>query len=134
MDLSNEQRGAEPARSLRRVIKHFQASVDGIEAVAVTSGDGLPLASVLGEQTDADRFGAMCASLLALASQAADEVVRGELRQVMVEGEEGTMLLVQAGEDTVLAVAAADFVNIGRVFLEARKTANKTAEIVARHT
>ena len=134
MDLSNQHADSEPQRSLRRLIKHFKSSVNGIEAVAVTSGDGLPMASVLDERTDPDRFGAMCASLLALASQAAEEVARGTLRQVMVEGDEGIMLLVQAGDDAVLAVAATRSVNIGRVFYEARKTATQTSEIVARHS
>ena len=120
--------------SLRRLIRRFKASLEGIQAVAVISGDGLALASELDETADADRFAAMCASLLALAGQAADEVARGVLRQVLVEGEEGAMLLVQAGPDTVLAVAASRAVNIGRVFIEARKTADETARIVALHT
>ena len=134
MDLSKERTDTEPGSSLRRLIRRFQTSLNGIHAVAVVSGDGLPLASQLDESTDPDRFGAMCASLLALASQAADEVARGTLRQVLVEGAEGTMLLVQAGPENVLAVAASPEVNIGRIFVEARKTAEATAAIIDRYS
>lgn len=116
--------------ALRPVIRRLHASMSDIEAVAVITADGLPLAAYLAEGADSDRFGAMCASLLALAGQAADEIDRGMLRQVLVEGEDGSMLLVRAGDDAVLAVAASRSVNIGRVFLEARKVASDVAAIV----
>lgn len=124
--------GDETERSLRRIIRHMQSSVTGIEAVAVISGDGLPRATALPQNTDEDRFGAMCASLLALAEQASDEIRRGNLRQVLVEGEAGSMLLVKAGPDQVLAVSAAPTANIGRMFMEARKTAAQVANLCDR--
>jgi predicted regulator of Ras-like GTPase activity (Roadblock/LC7/MglB family) len=83
---------------------------------------------VLAEGTDQDRFGAMCASLLALADRAAQEIARGTLKQVLIEGDKGVMLLVYAGADAVLAVAARPTVNLGMVFIEARKTASKIEE------
>jgi predicted regulator of Ras-like GTPase activity (Roadblock/LC7/MglB family) len=67
----------------------------------------------------------MCASLLALARRAAQEIQRGNLRLVLVEGEQGVMLLVQAGPDAILAVAAKPSKNLGMIFLEARKVAQK---------
>ena len=94
----------------------------------MVTGDGLTLAAVLGEGVDPDRFGAMCASLLALADRAAQEISRGQLKQVLIEGDKGTMLLIYAGDDAVLAVAARSTGNLGMVFLEARKTALKVME------
>ncbi|NIR60297.1 MAG: hypothetical protein GWO02_12680 [Gammaproteobacteria bacterium] len=110
---------------LRPVLRTLHGKSTEIEASAVISGDGLTLASVLAEGVDPDRFGAMCASLLALADQAAQEVARGQLKQVLVEGDRGTMLLVHAGSDAVLAVAARPGINLGMVFLEAKKAANE---------
>jgi hypothetical protein len=112
---------------VRSILRGLNASSAEIEATAAISGDGLVIASVLGEGADPDRFGAMCASLLALANRAAQEIARGQLRQVLVEGEKGTMLLVQAGDDAVLAVAARPTVNLGMVFIEAKHTALKVA-------
>ncbi len=111
--------------TLRSILRRLNTSSPDIEASAVISGDGLTIASVLGEGVDPDRFGAMCASLLALADRAAQEIARGQLKQVLVEGDKGTMLLVQAGSEAVLAVAARPTINLGMVFLEARKTALK---------
>ncbi len=113
---------------LRAVLRGLNTTSADIEASAVVTGDGLTLASVLGDGVDPDRFGAMCASLLALADRAAQEVARGQLKQVLIEGDKGTMLLIYAGDDAVLAVAAKSTGNLGMVFLEARKTALKVME------
>lgn len=117
-------------KALRSTLRTLNAFSADIEASAAISTDGIMLASVLGENTDHDRFGAMCASLLALADRAAQEIARGTLKQVLVEGEKGVMLLVYAGRDAVLAVAARPTVNLGMVFIEARKTAAKVEQTV----
>lgn len=108
------------ARSLLRAI---HADVEQIESSAVVSPDGITLASVLGEGADEHRFGAMCASLLALAARATREVDCGELRQVILDGTRGPTLLTHAGKVAVLAVAARPNSNLGRLILETRKAA-----------
>lgn len=113
------------ASALRSVLRELNSSSADIEASACISSDGYAIASVLGQDTDPDRFGAMCASLLALAHRAAQEIQRGNLKLVLVEGEQGVMLLVQAGPDFILAVAAKPSKNLGMIFLEARKVAQK---------
>jgi predicted regulator of Ras-like GTPase activity (Roadblock/LC7/MglB family) len=119
------------ASMIRSVLRGLNALSQDIEASAVISADGLIMAAVLSTETDQDRFGAMCASLLALADRAAQEIGRGQLKQVLVEGEQGTMLLVHAGPDAVLAVAARPTVNLGMVFLEARKAAQKVQATIS---
>lgn len=121
------------ASALRSVLRELNNSSGDIEASACISSDGYTLASVLGEGVDADRFGAMCASLLALASRAAQEIQRGELKLVMVEGELGVMLLVHAGPDAILAVAAKAGKNLGMIFLDSKKVAVKLLQTLERH-
>jgi hypothetical protein len=128
---STSDTGAMRDKLLRPVLRALNGVSPDIEASAVVSGDGLTIAAVLGDGVDRDRFGAMCASLLALADRAAQEISRGQLKQVLVEGEHGTMLLVQAGNDTVLAVASRPTTNLGMVFLEARRAALKVQETLA---
>lgn len=120
----------DPGAALRPVIRRLQSKLSDVQGVAVVTGDGLPLATVLDNGADPARFGAMCASLLALAAQAAKEIDRGRLRQVLIEGDDGAMLIVRAGEEAVLAVAAGQSINTGRLFLEARKVAEDVAAIV----
>lgn len=122
---------SDPAGSkLRSILRKLNTVSDSIEASAVISGDGLVKASMLGESIDPDRFGAMCATLLALAKRAAAETARGELKLVLIEGTLGTMLIVQIGNKGVLAIAAKPKSNLGMIFLEARKTAAEIALII----
>lgn len=115
---------------LRSILRKLNTVSDSIEASAVISGDGLVKASMLGDDIDPDRFGAMCATLLALAKRAATETARGDLKLVLIEGTQGTMLIVQIGEKGVLAIAAKAKSNLGMIFLEARKTAAEIALII----
>lgn len=111
------------ASAVRSVLRKLNTSSADIEASAAITTDGFIIGSVLDEGVDADRFAAMCASLLALADRAAEEISRGEMKQVLIEGSQGMMLLVHAGNEAVLAVAAKATVNLGMVFIDARKCA-----------
>lgn len=120
--------------ALRSVLRELNATSADIEASACISSDGFTLAAVLGESVDPDRFGAMCASLLALAQRAAQEVQRGNLKLVLVEGEQGVMLLVQAGSNNILAVAAKPSKNLGMIFMDAKKYAKKLLDTLESHS
>lgn len=119
------------ASKVRSLLRNLQASMMEVEASAVVSRDGITVASLLGPGADQARFGAMCASLLALADRAGKEVDRGNLRQVILDGSKGPMLLTQAGEQAVLAVAASPQANLGRLILETRKVAKDLTELMA---
>ncbi len=118
------------ASAVRSVLRELNAISSDIEASAAISTDGFIIGSVLDQGVDQDRFAAMCASLLALADRAAEEISRGEMKQVMIEGSLGLMLLVHAGADAVLAVASKPTVNLGMVFIEARKAAAKIKTVL----
>ena len=111
------------ASLVRSILRGLNAANPEICASAVMSSDGLVIASMLQENTDPDRFGAMSASLLALAERAAQEIDRGDLTQVLVGGTRGSVLLVQAGVDHVLAIGSSGEAQLGRILLEARRTA-----------
>lgn len=117
------------SKKARVVIRALQTDVDHIEASAVVSRDGLIIASLLSSGVDEDRFGAMCASLLALASKATTEVDRGNLRQIILDGSKGPMLLTHCGTVAVLAVAAHSSANLGRLIMETRKASLKIGEL-----
>lgn len=118
------------ASATRSILRELNTSSGDIEASAAITGDGFIIGAVLGDGVDEDRFAAMCASLLALAERAAEEISRGDLKQVMIEGTTGVMLLVHAGKEAVLAVAAKPTINLGMVFLEARKSATKLEKLL----
>jgi predicted regulator of Ras-like GTPase activity (Roadblock/LC7/MglB family) len=115
---------------IRPVLRELNGKSTEMEASAVISRDGLSVASVLGEGVDPDRLGAMCAALLGLADTTAKELKRGQLKQVLLHGEQGVLLLVHIGSSHVLALASKPKINLGMVLMEARKTAQKLASIL----
>ena len=126
---SSGEDGGDIARRVRRILRAFAAASPHIEACAAVSGDGFILASVLADDVDEDRFGAMCASLIALSSRAASEVGRGDLRQIILDGTLGPMLLTRAGELGALAVATSPDANLGKVILDTRRTTRELAAL-----
>ena len=124
-----EEEGGDVERQVRRLLRAFSVSSPHIEACAAVTGDGFILASVLADEVDEDRFGAMCASLLSLSSRAAAEIGRGELRQIILDGAYGPMLLTRAGSLGVLAVATSPEANLGKVMLDTRRTARELAAL-----
>jgi len=111
-------------------LRELNSVSEHIEASAIMSRDGLSVASVLGAGVDPDRLGAMCAALLGLADTTARELNRGTLRQVLIHGTLGYMLITHVGDKAVLAVATKPGTNLGMVFLETKKTADKIAAIL----
>ncbi len=120
---------AQIEKRIRPILKELNASSQEIEASSVMTRDGLSVASVMEEKVDPDRLGAMCASMLSLADKTAKELDRGNLKQLLIDGSEGYLLLIHVGASAVLAVVARPNVNLGKVLLDARKTARKIFDI-----
>ena len=112
----------------RPILKRLNGFSNDIEASAIMTRDGLSIASVMNENVNPDRLGAMCASLLSLGDKTASELERGKLKQVLIECESGSVLIVNIGKSAVLAIVARATSKIGMVFIEARKAANDILE------
>ncbi|MCA1719924.1 MAG: roadblock/LC7 domain-containing protein, partial [Actinobacteria bacterium] len=108
---------------LDRAIHGLLAQTPEIEAAAVVSFDGLPMASALPPSMDEDRVAAMSAALLSLGERAAQGLGRGELSQVYIEGETGTVFLVSADNEAVLVAVAAQGAKVGMMLYEVRRAA-----------
>lgn len=117
------------AHKARGQLRALRGASDCVSSCALVSYDGLVLAAVLADGVDVDRFGAMCASLLALSTRAAREVERGVLRQIILDGENGPVLLTRAGTRGVLAVAADPTKSLGKLILDTRATAGALAAL-----
>jgi predicted regulator of Ras-like GTPase activity (Roadblock/LC7/MglB family) len=113
------------ATTLKPILSRLNSISQEIEASAVMTRDGLTLASKIRDDVNPDRLGAMCASLLSLSDKTAKELSRGNLKQVLIEGDQGCVLIVHIGKHAVLAVVSKPSSNLGMVFVEARKVAKE---------
>lgn len=121
---------ASRASQLDRTLTALLAQAPEVEAAAVVSFDGLPMASALPATMDEDRVAAMSAALLSLGERAAEGLGRGALSQVYIEGESGTVFLVSADDEAVLVAVAAKGAKVGMMLYEVRRAAAQVAEVL----
>ncbi len=121
---------ASRAGRLDRAIADLLAQAPEVEAAAVVSFDGLPMASALPATMDEDRVAAMSAALLSLGERAAEGLGRGALSQVYIEGEHGTVFLVSADDEAVLVAVASKGAKVGMMLYEVRRAAMTVAEVL----
>jgi predicted regulator of Ras-like GTPase activity (Roadblock/LC7/MglB family) len=117
-------------KMLRPILRKLNSTSGHIEASSVMSRDGIGVASVLADGVDPDRLGAMCASLLSLADTTAKELQRGKINQLVLEGENGYVLIIHVGAKAVLGIVTRKNASLGMVFVEAKKTADEILKIL----
>lgn len=101
-----------------------------IQAAALVSLDGFTMASALPDGMQEDRVGAMSAAILGLGERAATELGRGRLSQVFIEGDDGYVVLIAAGDRAVLTCIAGMEAKLGLVLYDMRSSADSIAEIL----
>jgi len=112
---------------LNSILSDLNGSSTDVEASAVISTDGLMIAAALPAGLDQDRVGAMSAAVLSLGDRIASELARGSLEQVLIRGDKGYVLLVQAGADAVCTVLARPDAKLGLIFLDVKRAADAIA-------
>jgi predicted regulator of Ras-like GTPase activity (Roadblock/LC7/MglB family) len=101
-----------------------------IQAAALVSLDGFTMASALPDGMQEDRVGAMSAAILGLGERAAAELGKGRLSQVFIEGDDGYVVLIAAGDRAVLTCIAGMEAKLGLVLYDMRSSADSIAEIL----
>jgi predicted regulator of Ras-like GTPase activity (Roadblock/LC7/MglB family) len=115
---------------MQQALKTLVTNTPDLEGAATVSLDGLILASVLPAGTDEDRVSAMAAALLSLGERTAEELQRGTLEQVYVKGNEGYIILMQAGPEAVLEVIAGQGAKLGMVLLDMKRAAREITRLL----
>jgi uncharacterized protein len=101
-----------------------------MQGAILASPDGLALASILPVGMDEERTAAMSASMLSLGERIGQELVRGNIDRIVVEGEKGYGVLVSCGADAVLLVLASATVKQGILFLEIKRAVSKISPLI----
>ncbi len=115
---------------LVRALNAFMTSSPDVQAAALVSLDGFIIASALPKGMQEDRVGAMSAAILGLGERAAAELGRGHLTQVFIEGADGYVLLISAGDRAVMTSLADKDAKLGLVLYDMKSTAGRIGEIL----
>jgi predicted regulator of Ras-like GTPase activity (Roadblock/LC7/MglB family) len=88
------------------------------------------MASALPPHVEEDRLAAMSAAILTLGERAAMGLGKGGLAQVFVEGEDGYVVLMAAGENAVLVAVTSQGAKVGLLLFEMRRAAARVAVVM----
>lgn len=116
---------------IQRVLKSMDDGTPGVEASAIVSVQGLPIVSAMPKGVDDSIIAAMSAAILGVSERATRELTRGKLQQILIQGDEGYVILKRAGEDALLAVMARSDSNLGMIFIVMKGVAQKISLLLA---
>lgn len=103
------------------ILQTFVSTTSDIQGAALVTPDGLPLAANLPGKMDEERVSAMSAAMLSLGERIGDELVRGTVDRIFVEGGDGYCILTSCGEDAVFLVLASRAAKQGVLQLEIKR-------------
>jgi len=112
------------------LLEKLKYSIPEIQAVAIITNEGMPIASILPPEIDDIKISAMTSALLSLAEMTVTEMEKGDFDQLYVKGKDGYLIYMQAGPRAVLAVSTTIDVKLGLVFLECKTTCEKIFPIL----
>lgn len=106
------------------------AARDGVEAVLLLSGDGLPIEHAARAAFDSEAVAALAATLAQHASRLGDGAGRGALATAVLEFGQGLMVLARAGAGDWLAVLASTEADIGPLLFDLRQHRSALAPLL----
>jgi uncharacterized protein len=107
------------------VLQNFVTSTSDVQGAALVTPDGLPLATSLPGAMDEERVSAMSAAMLSLGERIGQELARGSIDRIFVEGDKGYGILTSCGEDAVFLVLADQKAKQGVMMLEIKRAVSE---------
>lgn len=118
------------SQNINSLVKQLTNTTPDMEGAALIDHDGLMIAAALSSDVDEDSMAAMGAALLGLGERIVAELERGSFEMVMLRGTEGLVILVNAGENGVLAALASKKAKLGLLFLDVTRTAKELGKLL----
>lgn len=109
---------------LKQILGEF-IKLDGVTAAVVVGRDGFVIESAESGTIDTEALGAMASTGLGTSEAMGSELGKGEMQQMLVECENGPILLSPLSEDELIAIVAEKNVNIGRIRYELKKNRDR---------
>ncbi|MFX1552996.1 MAG: roadblock/LC7 domain-containing protein [Promethearchaeota archaeon] len=112
------------------LLRRMEAVNSDIQGSAIVSVQGLPICSVLARDVNDGIVSAMSAAILSVSERAVEELARGDLKRILIEGVDGIIILSKAGENAILCTLAKSDASLGMVFLNIQSVSKKISELL----
>ncbi len=121
---------SENISELIELLRKMEAVNSEIQGSAVVSVQGLPICSVLARDVNDGIVSAMSAAILSVSERAVEELSRGDLKRILIEGSEGIIILSRAGSNAILCTLCSANAALGMVFLNIQSVSAKISELL----
>ena len=123
--------------ALEEKLRTLNAIIEGVKAAVIVNKDGLLVAAhppgneenPYENPTSSPQVAAMAATLISLAEKTLDRLAQGDLERLMMEGEDGVMVVYPAGRAS-LAVLVDKNARMAYVLYTTRRAAAEVAQIL----
>lgn len=105
---------------LKQILSEF-LKLDGVSAAVVVGRDGFVIESAISGKVDIEALGAMASTGVGTSEAMGAELGKGTLTQLLVELENGPIILSPLSADELIAIVADHGANVGRVRYELKK-------------
>ena len=104
--------------------------VGQIKACGVVSKEGLLINSRTPPDVDARIFSALCSTIMGAAEAASGQMITGNVSQISVKTEKGTIVLLPAGLKAILTVLTEPEAQLGLIFFEMETRAAQVEDVL----
>jgi predicted regulator of Ras-like GTPase activity (Roadblock/LC7/MglB family) len=121
---------SENISELVELLRKMEAVNAEIQGSAIVSVQGLPICSVLARDVNDGIVSAMSAAILSVSERAVEELARGDLKRILIEGNDGIIILSKAGSNAILCTLCKANASLGMVFLNIQSVSRKISELI----
>ncbi|MHA1755060.1 MAG: roadblock/LC7 domain-containing protein [Candidatus Odinarchaeia archaeon] len=114
---------------IMQLLKELEEKTD-LEATAVVTREGMRLACSVSAEMDADIFSAAAAAMVNLGSMTIRKLKQGNLKEVIIKGDQGYTIVTEADDKTMLVAAGRQSFRLGYYLGVLKKYAKDIAQIL----
>lgn len=113
------------------ILERFATNAgNDVSGVAAVSMDGIVLVSRMAADVNADRVGAVAATMMGVTRRVSGELKLGLPEETIIKSGNGLFMVLPAGDHGLLAVNLRQGANLGMVRLEARDAAHSISQVI----
>ena len=123
---------------LEEALKELCYKLEGVQGAVIVSIEGFVVAAYTAQESDMDEEGptsspqvaAMAATLIALGERTLTRLAQGEMLRLLIEGNDGGMLVVPANSRASVAVMVGREAKMGLVLYALQQSAARISDIL----
>ena len=114
---------------LNDLLRDFE-SITPVKISAVVSRDGLIIASLIDLDDNEDYLAGLAADITMLGEKTMEELLNSKVKKLIIESENGSIILIPAGNDAILFTMVQNIKNLGVILFNLGKLAKKIENVL----